>query len=272
MTKNLRKLQLCELAMLQTFANFCDKHQLTYYISGGTFLGAVRHQGFIPWDDDIDVAMPRADYEKFLRLYHEAPEKYKLENFRFSKNYIIYSSRLVDESIKIKSYSTATPQISGAWIDIFPLDGLPNNPIVRRLHQLRLNYLKLLYKLSCFDQAVNIVNRKKSFKERLAVTLGKHINFSKFLNTRKRLEKLDRALKKYSTPKSKVYMNYMGAYNYRSIMNIKEIYSDGAKYRFENSTFTAPKNYHVYLTQIYGDYLTPPPKGSRNQHNSEVLP
>ena len=151
MDSNLRKLQLIELEILKEFVKICNEEKLTYYISGGTFLGAVRNKGFIPWDDDVDVAMPREDYEIFLNIVEKKLNKnYIFQTYRNTENYYHYFSRIVDNTIKVRNNSAKQSKIEPAWIDIFPLDGMPKNKIVLMIHKFVLLSKRALLQFSCF--------------------------------------------------------------------------------------------------------------------------
>lgn len=268
---SLRKLQLAELETLKEFVKICKKHNLTYYISGGTYLGAVRHKGFIPWDDDMDIAMPRTDFEKFLTLSREIDNQFKLVTFENDKNYNWYPPKLRNKKVQVKCTSTKNSQVEDAWIDIFPLDGMPNSKILTNIHKIRLMRLRALYKLSDFDNLADINSKKKRpLHERVLIFVGKKCNVFKLMNTKKRLCKIDKALKKYSEKDSKTYMNFMGSYKLKSIIS-KDVYAEGAYYDFEGLKLFGPKDYDTYLTIIYGDYMNPPKKDDRNKHNSEVI-
>ncbi len=266
----LRKLQLAELEALKEFVRICKKNKLTYYISGGTYLGAVRHKGFIPWDDDMDVAMPRADFEKFLKISNEISDDFKLVTFKNEKSYNWYPPKLQNNKVKIVNKSAKNSRIEGAWIDIFPLDGMPKSLLLRKIHEFRLLSLRALYKLSDYDNIVDTREKKRPFYEKPFIFIGKNFNIFKFLDTKKMLYRIDKALKKYSAEKSETYMNFMGSYKLKSVIS-KHIYADGAYYDFEGMKLFGPKDYDTYLTIIYGDYMTPPKKNAQNKHNTEVL-
>lgn len=124
---SLREMQLAELHLLQIFDKICKKHNLNYSLYGGTLLGAVRHKGFIPWDDDIDVCMPREDYEKFLDLdmSQEVPA-YVRRTSKKERNYITPFAKLVDTRYQVENkYEDPSVKLY-LWIDIFPVDGLPD--------------------------------------------------------------------------------------------------------------------------------------------------
>ena len=104
----LRKLQMVTLDIIKLFADICEKHNLKYFMVGGTMLGAIRHKGFIPWDDDVDMGMPRPDYERFMKIVHkELPEGYSFLNYKQNKEYKRYFSRIVNNNVKIYNNSNS---------------------------------------------------------------------------------------------------------------------------------------------------------------------
>ena len=271
MDSNLRKLQLIELEILKEFVKICNEEKLTYYISGGTFLGAVRNKGFIPWDDDVDVAMPREDYEIFLNIVEKKLNKnYIFQTYRNTENYYHYFSRIVDNTIKVRNNSAKQSKIEPAWIDIFPLDGMPKNKIVLMIHKFVLLSKRALLQFSCFDELVNLNSKNRPFIEKFLIFVGKYVNIGKFLNPIKRLNSIDKSLKKYPASKSWCYVNFMGSYKFKSIID-KKVYAEGRLYNFEGLKLNAPYDFDAYLTQIYGDYMVPPKENDRNKHNTEVV-
>ena len=119
----LRRLQLVELDIMKIFSEICEKNNLRYFLVGGTMLGAVRHKGFIPWDDDMDVGMPRPDYEKFLQIVrNNLPEGYSFLNYKQDEEYKRYFSRIVNNKVKIYNASNTKTIVENAWLDIFPFD------------------------------------------------------------------------------------------------------------------------------------------------------
>lgn len=272
---NLRELQLVELEILKEVVRICNENNITYYISGGTFLGAVRNKGFIPWDDDVDIAMPRTDYEKFLKIFDKKNENedIKLSTFYNSAESKYYPAKVICENYKIKSKSSKNEQIWSSWIDIFPLDGMPKNHMISKIHQVVLLYYRARLKFSCFDDVVDINNTKtRPLHERILIWIGLHSNIGKNTPSIKYLIKIDKALKKYSEEESEVYVNFMGSYKFKSIISKSDVYKNGALYEFEGMWLNGPKEFDKYLTQIYGkNYMIPPKTSDRNKHHTEVI-
>ena len=271
MQDNLRDLQMCELNILNEVIKICEKNNLTYYMMGGTFLGAVRHKGFIPWDDDIDISLSRPEYEKLLNILKEQlPKNFIVDNFLDNDESLIYATRVEDSNIKVLDKAANVECVRNAWIDIFPLDGMPNNSILRKLHEWRLLYLRLKFKYSIFSKSVTQSKKHRPIHERILIFLGNHIKFEKILNKKECLRDLDKALKKYDYEKSKYVVNFMGAYEFKEMFK-KEIYENCKLYDFENVKLNAPKDYDFVLTQMYGDYMKVPPVDERNKHCIEMI-
>lgn len=268
----LKDVQKEALKILLAFRDICEKNGLNYYISGGTFLGAVRHGGFIPWDDDVDVAMPRKDFNRFLEIVEkELPEGYSINHFTRDHSSMYYVPKIENSKIQLISRIAREEKKIPLWIDIFPLDGLPDNPLIRKIHCFRLLCLRGEYKLAFFDQLVNYKNKNRPWYENAVISVAKKVNIGKLFDSYKVFCKLDKVLSRYDFYESTDIMNFMGSYKFRSIMNREEIYKDGAVYLFEGYEFNAPKEYDIYLKQIYGDYMKLPPEEKRNWHETEVV-
>ena len=268
---NLRKLQLIELEILKEVISLCEKHGLRYYLLGGTFLGAVRHQGFIPWDDDIDIGMPRNDFERFCEIARqELKAPLGFVSFRNNAEYIYFHPRVYNYNSRVIDRSGVNEKETFAWIDVFPLDGMPGNKLVRKLYGFYLLFLRLLFMYSQFDKIVNVSLKERVWYEKVLIAIGKVIKFEKVLNTHKIMDKLDCTLKKYDYETSGYVGNFMGAYKMKEVFP-KKYYDEVAEYSFEGLSCPAPKDYDAILSQMYGDYMTPPEKNAQNKHNTEVM-
>ena len=212
MENKLRQLQLIEFELLKEFKSICEANQLTYYISGGTFLGAIRHKGFIPWDDDVDVAMPRKDYERFLKI---APELMKNQSavmhYTIEKESKRPYIRLINRSVQVRNKSWQVSKIEPAWIDVFPLDGMPSSYFRVTIHKVHLLYRKVMVGFANYEY-VQDNKPNRPWYEKALMALNNITGFGKHLDLYKQYDKLENTLRRYSDGKSKVYFNFHGAY------------------------------------------------------------
>ncbi len=262
----LRQLQMYELNLLKTFAGICEKHHLKYYMIGGTMLGAIRHQGFIPWDDDVDIGMPREDYKKFMEIVEtEIPSYMVFLNYKKDKEYLRYFSRLVDRRVEIYNDSNTDTLVENAWIDIFPLDGTPDNKLRRWLFFTRLSAVRTMYHFSCFEKMVNLMRPGRPLYQRIIIKIGQKTKLGRNMDSKKILDRLDRKLQKFSFEDSKYVMNFFGAYVYKEILP-REWFGDHARYQFEDIMLSGPAQYDPYLKQFYGEYEIPPSDEHKDKH------
>ena len=218
----------------------------------------------------MDIGIPREDYERFLKLCEEEKMPFEMHNFNNDKNYYRYFARIEDPSIKLKRTDNIIVEISSAWIDIFPLDGMPNNRLLRKIWEYYLLYRRALYKFSCFNLAVNVNKKGRPFVEKCLIKIGKVFPVQKIFKMDKELHKLDKALKKFSYVESNYLVNVMGAYKFKEMFH-KKTYGQGKWYDFEDTKIWGPEDYDTVCTQLYGDYMTPPKENEKNHHSSEVI-
>ena len=274
MKADIKRLQEIELDILKQTLKIIEKHSLTYYMLGGTLLGAVRHNGFIPWDDDIDIGLPRPDYEKFLIFARkELNGQYRL-NFIKENNsdYYYYYARIENTDTKLVRSSSLKKCEIYPWIDVFPLDAVPENSIERerwlkkcRRKQLIFNYSQFSY----FGAATKRIHNK-SFLQITLRNLFYKLQLEKLISTKRAWEKLDLELKKYGYDDCDTIINFCGHWGLKEMFN-KAVYGKGKEYRFEDIILMGPENYDFVLTQLYGDYMTPPADKEKNQHYVEII-
>ncbi len=263
--EELSKVQNIIWEIMKELKEYLEENHIEYYMLGGTLLGAVRHQGFIPWDDDIDIGIPREQYEEFLQNIEEKlPEHLALHTFRNKKSHHYYFSRIVDKRYALKRTGSIVERDEEVWIDIFPLDGMPNNGLIRRIHMMKLLCVRAMYHISCFDK-VNLKRPNRPLLEKIVIKIVEKTGVGRNSDMYKWLEKLDKLLKKYPYQKSNWVVNFMGQYKFKEMFP-KSYYGTGKLYEFEDDKMTGPVNSDLVLRQMYGDYMKPPKEQDKNAH------
>lgn len=262
---NIDLLHQVDMEIAKEVLRICEKYNLTYYMLGGTMLGAIRHKGFIPWDDDIDLGMPRDDYEKFLEIAPaELAEHLKVVNYRTNPEYMYYITRILDTQTKVVEERIGNDnKYTNASIDIFPIDGTPNNGFLRKIYYFRVMYHRALMSL-CYKDSIDR-KRSRGKAEKLLLWVMEHIPVEKMTTPYKQKCKIDKLLRKQKVAGSKYIGNIMGAYRTREIVPA-EYYGEGAFYPFEDMQMRGFSMYDEYLTYTYGDYMQLPPEESRKTH------
>lgn len=251
-----KKLQKKELEILDYFVSICKKYNLKYYLAYGTCLGAVRHNGFIPWDDDVDVCMPIDDYLKLKEIMvNENSEKFYFQTFLNDINFtqLWYKIRL-NNTLMVESGYEHLELHKGIYIDIFPLIPYPNNVKDAKKQDFKYSIVKILLK--------NNMKKEWSFKNR-----GKAGRFlttiSKILPRKLNVKIVNRILMSmYSY--NKEYDNYL-TFGKMHFFN-KSSFDESIEFKFENKNYNIPKGYDIYLSRLYGDYMKLPPLKERYNH------
>ena len=256
--------------IMKVILKFMEKEGTEYYMLGGTLLGAVRHKGFIPWDDDIDIGIPRGEYERFLSdIKRELPDYMAVRTYKNSRNHHYYFSRIVDKRYKVKRTGSEVDRLEEVWIDIFPLDGMPDKFLDRQIHKAKLLASRVMYHVATFDK-VNLKRPNRPYYERVLIRLIKFFHLGKRGNMYFWLNMIDRLLKKYPYSKSRWCINFMGQYMFKEMFP-KEYYGKGRLYDFEESRMMGPEDADAVLTQQYGDYMKYPKDADRNTHASVLI-
>lgn len=269
MKSKLRNMQLAELEIAKNFVMLCQQNNFTYFMLGGAMLGAVRHRGFIPWDDDIDFGMPRADYERLKKfILTKGGNDISVLDFTLENSHD-YPMKLVDKNIRIINRNVESQNTAYAWIDIFPVDGFPNNRFARWIHGFVLLADRAFLKLSQMSTGVALENPYRTGIEKTIIFIGKKIKIDRILSERFLMKRLDKDLKRYPFGKSKFAVNFMGAYKLKETFSTS-LYSSYKLYQFEDAQFVGLEDFDTYLHGMYGDYMTPPEPQKRDKHKVEV--
>ena len=270
-SKQMNEVQIYMLDMMKQLVSIFDENKIRYYMIGGTILGALRHKGYIPWDDDIDLAIPRDDYDRFLGMAEKIlPQGLTLRTYYDDSYHHYYFARIVDTRYKILRQGSLKEREEELWIDLFPLDGLPRNALKRGIHKARLLRLKLLYHFATFDK-VNLMRPNRPLYQRAIIKAYMIWPFKGKKSYKDILNKIDRILKKAPLDQSDDYMEFMGSSIPFKETCPKEVYGEGRLYDFEDTQFKGPDDAEYYLKHVYGDYMALPPKEKRNYHAATFI-
>ena len=256
MKKITRELREKQMQILDEIEKICEKHNLIYFLSEGTLLGAIRHKGFIPWDDDLDISMPREDYEKFkIIAMNELNKKHELDYFKTNKHYFLPFIKVREKkTIYLEKKLINYMGLKGIFVDIFPLDDTkkPNSYLMK--FQSKLEHI-IAATLSFKSRVIH--NRSK--KEKVFLTLLSVLPF-KFL-----VWLQDKVMTFQNNSKCKYFASY-GITPKKKPAYEKEKLLPTKKAIYENRVYNIPNDSDYYLKVLYGDYMTLPPKEKRKSH------
>ncbi|SFC80359.1 LicD family protein [Butyrivibrio sp. YAB3001] len=263
----MNELQKKELEIFIEVKKVLERHGLTYFAIGGTCIGAVRHQGFIPWDDDIDIAMPREDYEKFRKEYYKELPDYlqKLDGDNCKIYNGLYMKIHDSRTTYIEQHFVDFPsRYSGVFIDVMPVDAIPADKVDF--------VIKKVKKLS----HMNNVNRKPFRKSLSMSSKLKHCIFALIQITHKPdyySNKIEKCLRQFDGENSD---RALFTWRYKASINrkvyAKEMFDSVVEVPFENTTIAVPIGYDQYLKQDFGNYMKLPPKEQQKTlHNVYLL-
>lgn len=260
---SLEEIQQNSYKILKKFDEICKKNNFTYYLAYGTLIGAVRHNGFIPWDDDIDVMMPREDYDKFTEYCHKNKEKIEpLQLFDPTNEKYPYMINRLSDSNYILDVENEEPYGIGLFIDIYPLDGISKKHTKVSYKELK----AMFYSSLCFQATRKYFELghtqgafRKIFKKPIYI-------YSKFIGKEKCMEKLEQIKEKCDYDKA----NYVGCiiWGYRIGDSIpKDYFGEPGYIKFEDRMFPIPKEADKILKKEYGDYMKLPKEKERIPHH-----
>lgn len=259
--ENLKRIDLIEYKelikeMLNDFHLLCMKNQLKYFVAYGTLIGAVRHNGFIPWDDDVDVCMPREDYEKLIKIMDEHNEKYYMLTPFNSRYYFNNFSRFCSRKGKLDLKGVVYIDNLGPFIDVIPLDRVPDNQLERSVYYKRVReyFESIRYSLP------SRYYRELSWKGRVKM----HMNIPKkiinkyFVGLEKLKEQREKYITQYNSENTGILCGSFDRQSDKLLIFENEI-EQLVVHKFEDINILIPAEYDAILTRTYGDYMKYPP-------------
>lgn len=263
-----RSVQLLQLEALHEVDRICRIFNLRYYLIGGALIGAVRHKGFVPWDDDIDIAMLRSDYESFLNACKkELADRFFLQNASTDPYFYQSLTRICIQGTYInEEYSKHIPFNKGLYLDIFPLDKIPDDGDERKKHARQIRRIdKLIFYKSCYIYDPGILHTK---------WIGKKI-LQKFLlpfSYPAILDRKEKVLRRYEHEDRKWICSTASRYPYEKQIHPISRFGLPEYLEFEGETVPVPTDWRGYLNQLYGNYMALPPVEKRKpEHDAYWL-
>lgn len=260
--KEINTLQKVQLIIMDDIHRVCKNNNLKYYMIGGTMLGAIRHGGFIPWDMDIDIAMPRDDYEKFVSVYSKQLDKhFSCHNYKTDKNFHIPHAIVVLNNSTVEyAIDRLNPQINriGIYVDVLPLDLCPDEINLRKKQECKINRIKkiIYYKNGLVYSKDNFIS--KAAKRMLRIIL--------FLLPMKIVQdRLNYVMMKYNSKGGGDICSMVSHYGYNKLSMPKQIFGDPVEVPFAGRYYYAPHDYIEYLKRIFNDYMALPSEEVRQK-------
>lgn len=266
--EQLEKIQMHELDILEEIKRVCEENNISWFTVGGTTLGAIRHEGFIPWDNDIDLGMLREDYDKFMEIAGKQLKKgYVLQHFSTDKNTPTYFAKVRKDGTKFAQYSNKSLKIHhGVFVDIMPYDSVPEDVIQRRKYNKKVKLWHELYKAKMMWVASKpLFTSKRTFFN----TCTRFILHTLLLPCPKKVifSKMEKTIRKYNGTDT----NMISSRGIPVFECFKADIFPPREHKFENTSVMVPKDSHRVLTIQYGDYMKLPPEEKRVSHLPYIL-
>ena len=249
------------LVIMKWFHEFCEKENLTYFAIGGTALGAVRHNGFIPWDDDLDVGMPRKDYERLKEISDKINKNsdYVLEFPNKKKDFVYPYCKIYDTKTTLVE-NTRYKTKRGIYIDVFPIDGVGNT-----LEESVETFKKVDKKVNLLCTRICALRKDRKLYKNIAIVLSRCIPDFLF-GSLKLIKDIDNMCKQKDFYECEYVANFCGNWHEKEIIK-QEWVKNPVVCKFEDAEIYIPGDSDAYLTKVYGDYMKLPPEEKRVSHH-----
>ena len=268
---DLKDIQATLQAMIRDIDTFCRKYHITYALCGGSCLGAVRHKGFIPWDDDMDICMPRADYERFIYFFsRECDSDYWVQNIRIDKRYDLHFSKVRKKGTRFEEIYETEPEKAGMFIDIFPIDNTFNHPLLRTLHRACCDGLLLI--CSCvrirskLPALLKYAGQDRQVCRALRVKSAIGACFS-FLSVRQWMLLTESAISFCKDHTSQYVIIPSGIRHSFGETYKRAWFFPSRPIRFGKMKLMTLRHPRPYLRRLYGDFMTLPEEQNRLRHS-----
>ena len=259
---DINELKKIQLKIMDEIDSFCRKNGFHYFMNYGTLIGAVRHKGYIPWDDDVDITMPRDEYDRFIIEFNKnRSNSFRAVSVANDPDYYLPFAKVVDTATVMKESATVDHEI-GVYVDVFPMDRLPK--ITKKEE-------RVLKRISLYRKLLVLKTVKVDFKRspvKNLILFVSHLLLKPF-SFMALIKKMDSLSQKYNNNAKCVYTGFFASQT--SVKeNLWEIdwFGEGVDVPFEGRSYIAPKNYDAVLKKTYGDYMQPPPREQQVSHHS----
>lgn len=251
---SIEEMKRIQLDMLKDIDSFCKANNITYFLAYGTLLGAVRHKGYIPWDDDIDICMPRPDYERFVFSYINRNQNYQIKEFRKNKEYGFPFAKVSNENTIMNEYMYDADS-NGVYIDVFPLDGFKE----------KIQLIKFQWLNKFLNSKKAVLGKNRSLKKNVLIALGKIVLFP--LSIHFLLKKMHKIATRYGYLESENVAIFCFSTLKKGVVP-RSVFETVDTAVFENIKVNAPHDFDRYLTSLYGNYMALPPVEQRVTHHA----
>ena len=253
-----KEIQTLELEILIEFDRICKLHGLRYYLAGGTLLGAIRHKGFIPWDDDIDICMPRKEYIKFLSMSDQLPKHLEVRS-NLKNNFVFPFTKLINLDTRIELNLTHGNTDDHLWVDVFPVDGLPDDIEEVSTIYTKCNFYRTILGLNDARLGEGLTTFRKYMKYLLKP-------IACIYGSKRCTDNIERIAAMYPYDEAKyVGVITWGLYGVGERM-LKSEFEKAVEVEFEGQKFPTFSCWDSYLKGLYGDYMQLPPVEKRKTH------